>query len=583
MKKRLFFFPLLLLWAVLCDAQQLVVQSFRLDDTDLTANTTGTTMLDQNGQKCALIKVETSQQGFSFDAGTLGVVKTEQHVGEIWVYVPEGVKRITISHQQLGILRDYDLGQTLKRAKTYILKLTSGEVQTIVKRNRTSQYVVFQVYPKDAVVMLDNEMLQTVDGTATKVLRFGNYDYRVYAPGYLTEIGKVIVNDPKQKHVVNVSLKPNFSKVTFVVDNNAEIWLNDEFKGTSSWTGNLAFGVYEIETRLPNYRPANITYEVKASKDSLLVRLDTPTPIYGGVDINSIPAMADIYVDGKIYGKTPQIIEQLLIGQHFLHLTRHGYADYNTTISINEGEMLNLEPTLKAINSNNYNFEDSVRIITVGIIRYKMIRVDGGTMQIGDSDNKSLGKATLSSFYIGETEVTQELWSAVMGKNPSKFYGNLLPVESVSWNDCQEFVREISNKTGLNFCLPSEEEWEFAARGGIKSRNYMYSGCNDLVELPKVAWFEENSAGLTHYVKVTQPNELGLYDMSGNVWEWCESSYDNYGADDKKKNERLPESEFRVNRGGGWNSNLGQLRTVFRNYNSVDFRSANLGMRLVLH
>ena len=136
--KRLYAIFLSLLLAMTLHAQSLVVQSFKMDETDLTANTAGTIVIDQNGQKCALIKVETTQTGFSFDAGALGVVKTEQKVGEIWVYVPEGVKRLTISHQQLGILRDYDLGQTLKRARTYILKLTSGEVQTVIKQARTS-------------------------------------------------------------------------------------------------------------------------------------------------------------------------------------------------------------------------------------------------------------------------------------------------------------------------------------------------------------------------------------------------------------------------------------------------------------
>ena len=188
------------LFAVFCilamQAQSLTVQSFRMDESDLTANTAGTIVMDQNGQKCALIKVETTQTGFSFDAGSLGVAKTEQKVGEIWVYVPEGVKRLTISHQQFGVLRDYDLGQTLKRAKTYILKLVSGEVQTTVKQARTSQYVVFQLQPKNAVVMLDNEMLQTSGGTATKMMKFGTYDYRVQAPDYLPEVGKVAVNDP---------------------------------------------------------------------------------------------------------------------------------------------------------------------------------------------------------------------------------------------------------------------------------------------------------------------------------------------------------------------------------------------------
>ena len=125
---------------------------------------------------------------------------------------------------------------------------------------------------------------------------------------------------------------------------------------------------------------------------------------------------------------------------------------------------------------------------------------------------------TLSSYYIGETEVTAELWQAVMGINPSNFSGSLRPVECVSWNECQEFVTRLSSLTGENFRLPTEAEWEFAARGGKKSQGYKYSGSNTIGD---VAWYSDNSNSETHNVAQKLPNELGLYDMSGNVWEWC--------------------------------------------------------------
>ena len=388
-------------------AQNLAVQSFRLDEADLTANTTGTIVMDQNGQKCALIKVETTQQGFSFDTGSLGVVKTEQKVGEIWVYVPEGVKRLTISHQQLGILRDYDLGQTLKRAKTYILTLTSGEVQTIVKQARTSQYVVFQLQPENAVVMLDNEMLQTTSGTATKMMKFGTYDYRVQAPDYLPEVGKVTVNDPKNKHVVNVSLKPNFSKVTLTVDGNAEIWANGEQKGTGQWTGNLGAGTYEFETRKAAHRPATTTRDIAAASQPLTIQLNAPTPIYGEVDINSTPAMADIYIDGTKVGQTPQVVSQLLIGEHQVRLSRQGYTDYSGSITVREGETTPFSATLKDIAqrpikqsttpNNSIAIKTSENLLELdsfsylfgiansnGLKKYLFQRMDVDTLQIND-------------------------------------------------------------------------------------------------------------------------------------------------------------------------------------------------------
>jgi formylglycine-generating enzyme required for sulfatase activity len=637
--KRIYTLILFFAFLLTIHAQNLAVQSFRMDETDLTANTAGTTVIDQNGQKCALIKVETTQQGFSFDAGSLGVVKTEQHVGEIWVYVPEGVKRITISHQQLGILRDYDLGQTLKRAKTYIMKLTAGEVQTIVKQARTSQYVVFQLQPKNAVVELDGNMLSTQDGMASRMMPFGTYGYRVQAPDYLPEAGKVTVNDPKQKHIVNVKLKPNFSQVTLTADNNAEIWINGTKRGEGSWTGNLGAGTYELETRLPNHRAQTVSRQIEVTQEPQTIHLQAPIPIYGEADITSSPIMADIYIDNVKHGQTPQLIEQLLIGQHQIRLSRNGYADYNGTVTIRDGETTPFSATLSnatsiTVSSTNPNatlYIDGVeqgkasgnkqtsygqhqvrlvdegwreytgtinvteqqksfsftmeeivpsrRVITVGDVSFTMIRVEGGTFQMGatseqqNPDNnhaKPVHQVKLSSYYIGETEVTQELWQAVMGRNPSHNKGNSLPVEQVSWKDCQKFIKKLNQLTGLKFRLPTEAEWEFAARGGNNSKGYEYSGSNTL---DNVAWCWENSGDSrlsgtwdwskvsannckTHPVASRQANELGIFDMSGNVFEICQDWYDeNYYKNSPTNNPTGPTSgSFHVARGGCYGS-----------------------------
>ena len=602
--KRLTTILILFLCALSLQAQELSVKSFRMDETDLTANTAGTIVMDQNGQKCALVKIITTQTGFSFDVGSLGVVKTEQKVGEVWVYVPEGVKRITLSHPQLGQLRDYDLGQSLKRARTYVLQLTSGEVHTTVRPARTSQYVVFQLQPQNAVVTLNGEMLQTAGGTATKLMRFGTYDYRVQAPDYLPAVGKVAVSDPKQKHVVNVQLKPNFAPVTLTVENNAEIWVNGERKASGTWTGNLGAGAYEFETRLPNHRSATTTRDIAAGSEPLSIRLNAPTPIYGEADINSTPAMADIFIDGQKRGQTPQLIDQLLIGQHQLRLSKQGYADYNGTVTIREGETMSVSATLSNISvteqqrSFNLPMEDiaqSRRTITVGNVQFTMIRVDGGTFQMGatpeqkkpDSDEKPVHTVTLSPYYIGETEVTQELWQAVMDSNPSYFKGSKFPVERVSWDDCQEFVRRLNQQTGLQFRLPTEAEWEYAARGGNKSRGYQYSGSNNLND---VAWYDKNSYDMgrsspdfgPHPVGQKSPNELGLYDMSGNVWEWCQDLYGSYSAGSQTNPTGPSSGSSRVCRGGSWYFIARSCRVAIRNFNSPDTQRDYLGFRLAL-
>jgi len=187
---------------------------------------------------------------------------------------------------------------------------------------------------------------------------------------------------------------------------------------------------------------------------------------------------------------------------------------------------------------------------------------------------------TLSPYYIGETEVTQELWQAGMGSNPSWFKGSRLPVEEVSWDDCQDFIRKLNQQTGMKFRLPTEAEWEYAARGGNKSRGYKYSGSNNIND---VAWYTEttNDKG-THDVKTKQPNEQGIYDMSGNVWEWCQDWYGSYSAGSQTNPTGASSGSYRVYRGGSWYNNARYCRVANRSYNAPVIRYNFLGLRLVL-
>ena len=226
---------------------------------------------------------------------------------------------------------------------------------------------------------------------------------------------------------------------------------------------------------------------------------------------------------------------------------------------------------------------------TVNGVSFDMVEVEGGTFTMGATaeqtgvfgDEKPTHQVTLPSYYIGKTEVTQELWQAVMGSNPSNFTGKNLPVEKVSWDDCKTFIAKLNALTGKNFRLPTEAEWEFAARGGNKSRGYKYCGSNTLSD---VAWYVDNSDNKTHPVAAKTPNELGIYDMSGNVLEWCNDWYSSgYYTSESQTNPTGPDSgSSRVRRGGSWNYSEHTCRVSYRGDTTPSFRYNYLGLRLCL-
>ena len=230
---------------------------------------------------------------------------------------------------------------------------------------------------------------------------------------------------------------------------------------------------------------------------------------------------------------------------------------------------------------------------TVNGVSFKMVKVEGGTFTMGataeqekdaDDDEYPAHQVTLSDYYIGQTEVTQALWKAVMGSNPSYSKGDNLPVEWVSWVDCQTFIEKLNSMLsnelgGKRFALPTEAQWEFAARGGNKSKGYTYSGSNNLDD---VAWYSDNSGNYTHPVAQKQPNELGLYDMSGNVLEWCQDWYGRYSSNAQTNPQGPASGKNRLLRGGSWYDNAKNCRVSFRIGSASDFHSINLGFRLCL-
>ncbi len=241
---------------------------------------------------------------------------------------------------------------------------------------------------------------------------------------------------------------------------------------------------------------------------------------------------------------------------------------------------------------DSYNPTESTQTYTVNGVSFRMVPVKGGTFTMGatseqgsdaSSNESPTHQVTLNNFSIGQTEVTQELWQAVMGSNPSNFTGDLKrPVEHVSWNQCQTFITKLNQMTGETFRLPTEAEWEYAARGGNKSQGYKYAGGNSLDD---VAWYTSNSGSTTHPVGTKAPNELGLYDMSGNVWEWCQDWYSSsYYSNSPSTNPTGPTSgSNRVYRGGDRSSDARDCRVSHRDYYDSWYHDFPSGLRLAMY
>ena len=276
-------------------------------------------------------------------------------------------------------------------------------------------------------------------------------------------------------------------------------------------------------------------------------------------------------------------------------------STYNSLVAAVNGTASN------NVSNNNVSSSGSTRTFTANGVSFTMVQVPGGTFTMGatseqgsdaGSYEKPTHQVTLSSYSIGQTEVTQELWQAVMGSNPSNFKGSKRPVESVSWNDCQVFIRKLNNLTGQNFRLPTEAEWEYAARGG-KTGGTKYAGSDNLDD---VAWYWKNSGdkylsgtdsdwdwdkiqknnGRSHDVATKRANSLGIYDMSGNVWEWCQDWYGDYSSSSQTNPQGPSTGSYRVDRGGSWYDGAGYCRVSSRYDDDPDCRDNYLGLRLAL-
>ena len=355
------------------------------------------------------------------------------------------------------------------------------------------------------------------------------------------------------------------------------------------------YGVDKLES--------NCTYVLTLVRNTQQQAQQTQT-----LSIRYSPTTATVLVDNKMINGSNGVAQTTLpVGQHSYIVACNGYESEEGMVKLKASAPSNLQITLTkeamATQQSTVNQPIVVQqpvaqtpvtnrdIITIPVkdgISIDMVRVEAGTFIMGatpemenpNSEEKPTHQVTLTNdYYIGKYEVTQALWQAVMGNNPSYFKGDNLPVEMVSWDDCQKFISKLNRITGKTFRLPTEAEWEYAARGGKKSRGYQYSGSNNISDM---AWYDNNSGSKPHTVGTKQPNELGIYDMSGNVWEWCQDRYGKYSSSSQIDPTGDNSGSGRMRRGGSWSFLARFCRSSYRGHNAPNYRDYILGLRLVL-
>lgn len=334
--KRYLFIVILWICMLPSVAQKMSVAKFYMAEKDLTANTTGTTVFDQNGDKCALIKVETTQRGFTFDGGSLGITKTEEHPGEIWVYVPHGLKRITISHPQLGILRDYDLGLSVQKARTYILELTTDKVLTAVFDDSQTQILELNVFPVNAEVIINGmKEIPDAQGRVVKELSLGTYNCRVKADDYHHYEGVISIDNSNDRHIVNIALKQAFGYLDIIADsvhNGAEVFLDDNKIGTLPlMRQSVKSGTHKLVILKPLYLPYEVNFTVT---DSTVYQLRAVSlkPNFAPVTINAVEG-SSVWVDNefKSRGTWTGMLE---LGKHSVECRKENHRTTSKSIVI---------------------------------------------------------------------------------------------------------------------------------------------------------------------------------------------------------------------------------------------------------
>ena len=474
----------------------------------------------------------------------------------------------------------------LYHSYTDTIEITDNKVQIAAKLKPAFGYIQINSTPEqDAKVLIDGQEQKSLTPFTAGPIASGEHVIQVIKEMYNSVSQTITVYDNETTNL-NVEMQANFATLTINTIENADIRINNEVKAFNQWQGRIYPGIYTLESSLDKHHTAKQDVELKAT-DNISINL-SPEPICGSLDVITVPISASIYIDDKEVGSTPETIKNLLIGEHKLEIIKPGFTNIVRNISIKEDSLTEVSINLENDSISGFvrSFSKLAYIERTRDLNLEMTLVKGGSFMMGcnnyddcEDDERPEHQVTLDDFYIGTFETTYAQWRTLMEEDIPSTKDSQTPVVGVSWEDVTIFIKQLNKLTGKKYRLPTEAEWEYAAKGGTLTKGYTYSGSDNLDE---IAWYNENHGNDLKPVGKKNPNELGLYDMCGNVWEWCEDTHKYY----QKKAQTNPlvtsGGDYRICRGGSYSSKASECRVTNRMSVFHNESFGNLGFRLVL-
>ena len=514
-------------------AQEFSVSLFHMDLLSLSAEQFG--RRDTNNKRCAILKIKTRIEGVKFDCALGFTGNQDNRNGEIWLYLSPSENRIGFFKE--GFARtDFNFVRPLESGSVYLMELeeksSAGQ-----KTSEPGQAQASPVAP--AGLPTGYAMSASVSLLPPVAAEIPVNDVNIPA-GF----GNLYVNSTPPEADIYIDTILQVSKTPHLAEQ-------------------IKTGWHQVTIKKAGY--SDVVKRVLINADKT-VELDEVLPSPIEVMINSEPQGARLVVDGKILGNTPVKIP-LLMGDHNIRLVLPDFYTLHQTLSVAK----------------------TTAIVTLTMkpeVKFEMVLVEGGTFNMGSNkdveEEKPVHSVSVSNYSIGKYEVTQQQWFDIMGKNPAKFTECLqCPVESVSWNDISDFLQKLNTLSGKKYRLPTEAEWEYAARGGNKSKGFAFSGSNKAED---VSWLGLNSTSKTHPVGEKIQNELGICDMSGNLYEWCNDFYDEtyYSRSPVSNPAGAEKGSYKILRGGCWISPASSCDVTSRRWELPSQVNDLHGFRLVL-